>query len=263
VNNQPHRTTVTRTDNHFKFGRPERVALPLPPIDSNLDISADGRFVAQAMFFRAATILDRQTGKTLTLGPQQDVRHVALHPDGSLLAAFCWGGKGFRLWDTATGKLLHAHDQGHVVNGRFTPDGKHLLTRSGGVPDIELWSVPDCKLVRKLGPHAEFDVSPDGRILAAAEGRGKVRLMQIDTGEVIARFDVPDDDYLADIRFSPDGRYLFGMSVERTKHHVWDLWKLRGQLGVLNLDWESTPPPEALVDRTPLTVDIAPAAKID
>jgi hypothetical protein len=63
-----------------------------------------------------------------------------------------------------------------------------------------------------------------------------VRLNRIDNGELIARFDAPGDDYLAEINFSPDGRYLFGINIEPTKHHVCDLWKLRRQFRELKLD---------------------------
>ena len=117
--------------------------------------------------------------------------------------------------------------------------------------------MPDCKVVRKFGPWADFAVSPDSRYLAAAEPGGKVRLNRIDNGELIARFDAPGEDYLANINFSPDGRCIFGINIERTKHHVWDLWKLRRQLRELKLDWETTPVPEAAAVREPIVVEIA------
>ena len=255
INNQPHRWPITRDGNRFKIGRPER--LDLPAIwGSNLDISADGRFVCQSLF-AGSIVLDRQTGKTTRLQPQQDVRTTAVHPNGSLIATFSWNANGFRLWETATGKLIHADDQGAVVNGKFTPDGKYLITKASGIPDILLWSVPDCKLVRKLGSHAAFAISPDSRYIAAAEAAGKVRLHRIDNGDLIARFDAPGEDYLFDIYFSPEGRYLFGMNLDRTKYHVWDLWKLRRQLRELKLDWETTAVPAAAAVREPIVVEIA------
>jgi WD40 repeat protein/tRNA A-37 threonylcarbamoyl transferase component Bud32 len=255
IKNKPHCWPITTAGNRFKIGQAEQ--LNLPAMYSNLDICADGRFVAQAMYYNGSVLLDRQTGKTILLQPQQDVRGVAVHPNGSSVASFSFSAKGFRLWETKAGKLLHANDQGNAVVGQFTPDGKYLITSAGGIPDIQLWSVPDCKLVRKLGSYAQFAISPDSRYVAAAENAGKVRLNRIDNGELIARFDAPGEDYLADINFSPDGRYLFGMNAERTKHHVWDLWKLRRQLAELKLDWETTPAPEAAAVREPIVVEIA------
>jgi hypothetical protein len=173
------------------------------------------------------------------------------------VASFSWNAKGFRVWESETGKLIHAHDQGTVGGGQFTPDGKYLVTRAFGIPDILLWSVPDCKVIRSLGSEAEFAISADSRYIVAAERGGKVRLNRIDNGDLIARFDAPGEDYLLDISFSPDGRYLFGVNLERTKHHVWDLWKLRRQLAELKLDWETTPAPEAGAAREPIVVEIA------
>ncbi len=218
-NEQPHRWPVTAVGNNLKFGEPE--PLKLPAVPSNLDVSADGRFVVQSLFDDGSILLDRQTGTSVRFQPQQDVRHVAIHPSGLWVASFSWNVKGFRLWEAASGKLVHAHDQGTTGRGRFTPDGKYLITTAADVQDILLWSVPECRLIRTLGPNAEFAVSPDSRYMAAAEGSGKVRLSAIADGEVLARFDVPGEDYLADIHFSPDGQVLFGLNLERTKVHVW------------------------------------------
>ena len=72
----------------------------------------------------------------------------------------------------------------------------------------------------------------------------------------LARFDAPGQDYLIDLAYSPDGRYLLGMNTERTRHHVWDLWKLRRQLRELKLDWEDDPPPNDEEKVVPITVKI-------
>jgi WD40 repeat protein/tRNA A-37 threonylcarbamoyl transferase component Bud32 len=262
INNQPHRWPITREGNRFQIGQPER--LNLPQFYTCLGISPDGRLVAQPTP-GGAILLDRESGKTTLLQPQQDVRGVAVHPNGSLVASFGWSTPGFRLWETKSGKLIHAHNEGYGRGGQFTPDGKHLITADwcgdpGAPAMLSLWSVPDCKLVRKLGSSAGFAISPDSRCIAAAESGGKVRLNRIDNGEMIARFDAPGDDYLADIYFSPDGRYLLGANLDQNKHHVWDLWELRRQLRELKLDWETTPVPVADAKPTPITVEIVEAA---
>jgi WD40 repeat protein/tRNA A-37 threonylcarbamoyl transferase component Bud32 len=259
ISNQLHCWPITREGNRFKIGPPERLNLPIR--FSNMDLSPDGRFVSQATYNAGAVVLDRQIGKTTLLQPQRDVRNVAVHPNGSLVASFSWNAKGFRVWQADSGKLVHANDQGEVVIGVFTPDGKYLITRAVGIPELQLWSVPDIKLVRTLGARGVgFAISPDSRYVAAAEEDGKVRLSRIDTGAMIARFDTPGEDYLADIYFSPDGRYLFGMNIERTKHHVWDLWMLRRLLREVKLDWETTPVPEPAAEQAPIVLEIAEAA---
>ena len=257
INDQPHRWPITTKGGHFTISQPERLDLPAIR-GSSLNINSDGRFVALSMFAGSA-VLDRQTGRTTPLQPQQDVRYTAVSPNGSLAASFGWSVPGFRLWDLASGKLIQAHDEG-TVEGKFTPDGKYLITKPNGIPDILLWSVPDCKLVRTLGISAGFAISPDSRYIAAAEANGKVRLNRIDNGEMIARFDAPNEEYLADINLSPDGRYLVGLNLDRTKYHVWDLWKLRRQLRELKLDWETTPAPVADASPTPMSVEVVAAS---
>jgi WD40 repeat protein/tRNA A-37 threonylcarbamoyl transferase component Bud32 len=257
IDRQPHRWPITAAGNHYKIGEPER--LDLPQRYTTLQVSPDGRLVAEPIP-GGSIVLDRQTGKTTRFQKQEDVRGVSFHPNGSLIASFSWNEKGFRVWDTTTGKPTFDHDQG-ARRGQFTPDGKYLITSAWGNLDILCWSVPDFKVVRKLGTFALFAISPDSRYMAAAEETGKVRLTRIDNGELIARFDAPGDDYLANISFSPDGRYLFGPNVERNKVHVWDLWKLRRQLAELKLDWETTPAPEAVTLRDPIVVEIADKTK--
>ena len=210
--------------------------------------------------FAGSVVLDRRTGKIIPLQPQQDVRSDAVSPNGSLVASFSWNANGFRLWELPSGKLIHAQDEGTVVSGNFTPDSKYLITRANGIPVIQLWSVPDCKLIRSLGSSAGFAISPDSRYIAAVEAAGSVRLNRIDTGEMIARFDAPGEECLVDIYYSPDGRDLFGMNLDRTKYHAWDLWKLRHQLRDLKLDWETTPAPATDVSARPISVEIVKAS---
>src|SRR5439155_18930828 len=104
----------------------------------------------------------------------------------------------------------------------------------------------------------KFDISPDGKYIAVAEHNGKVRLTRMADGALLARFDAPGEDYVQLATFSPDGRYLVGMSVDRDKQHVWDLWKLRRRLAEMKLDWEPTAAPDPVAVAEPLVVEIAP-----
>jgi WD40 repeat protein/tRNA A-37 threonylcarbamoyl transferase component Bud32 len=260
IKNQPHRWQITREGDRYKIAAPER--LNMPAQYTCLNISPDGRFIAQPMGNAGSIVLDRKTAKSTSLQPQYDVRCAIVHPQGLYAASFGWSTKGFRFWDLATGRLINASDQGTMGSGKFTSDGRYLVTRAVGISDILLWSVPDCKVVRHLGTEAEFAISGDSRYLAAAEPGGKVRLNRIDTGEMIARFDVPGEEYIVLVYFSPDGHYLVGANIGGTKQHIWDLWKLRRQLGELHLDWETTPVPAADANPVPITVEIAEAAKM-
>jgi len=88
----------------------ERLTVPVQetPITS-LAVSADGATIAAAGLRGAVTIIDRETGRTLStlVGPGLPVWSLAFHPDGRTLVT---GGADriLRKWDVATGQPLSA-----------------------------------------------------------------------------------------------------------------------------------------------------------
>jgi hypothetical protein len=118
---------------------------------------------------------------------------VACSPDGRLAAT---GGKAVKLWDLATGKLLHAlaplpdgPEEHEAV--AFSPDGK--LLAAGGDPsaDVRLWEVAGGRPLRTFADrwvvektHA-LAFSPDGRRLVTGGDRRLLRLWDVATGRVV------------------------------------------------------------------------------
>jgi WD40 repeat protein len=250
---RPYRWSVKVKGDRYEIGKPEPIDFPRA---AGLAVSVDGRFLAGGGSQNSA-VLDRRTGKSLTLSRQHDVRVVAIHPKQPWVASFGFSSEGFRICDANTGEELHAAGKGGCGFGRFTPDGKYLIVRSNEEPGLAVWSMPDCKFVRYLGTPGAFAVSPDSRHVATAEFNGKVRLTRIADGALVARFDAPAEEYIADATFSADGRYLIGLNVDRNRQHIWDLWTIRRRLAEMKLDWEKEPPPDAPARSTPLQVKIA------
>jgi WD40 repeat protein/tRNA A-37 threonylcarbamoyl transferase component Bud32 len=248
----PVRWPVTAEGNRLRIGPSESIDLARGIC---IDVSSDGRFVVQAAYNNGSAVLDRQTGRITHLQPQQSVSLVAIHPDGSLVASFGWDVGGLRLWNRANGKLVEVRDMEGQGGGRFTPDGRYLVTMSAG-PHLQLWSIPACTPVRKLGPRGGYAISPDGRYLAVAETDGKVRITRIDDGTTVARFDAPGEEYIDHVTFSRDGRYLIGTKNDRVHQHVWDLWQMRRRLAEMKLDYEPEPAPEPIDPRESITVEI-------
>jgi len=96
------------------------------------------------------------------------------------------------------------HD-GPVTFVASSSDGTRLLTKTSGTARI--WAIDSARVIRdvKLDNAAGTVMSPDGRLLATAEFAG-LRLLDIGTGDVVARFAIPNP--VRALAFSPDGRRL-------------------------------------------------------
>lgn len=97
----------------------------------------------------------------------------------------------------------------------FTPDGKKIVT-AGWDASVRVW---DVELSRELfvfkgnspdesfGNIVKLDVSPDGKIIAAASERGKIYLFNLADGSTIRKIDAASNKISA-VAFSPDGTTL-------------------------------------------------------
>lgn len=97
-----------------------------------------------------------------------NVETVAFAPDGTSFATGCRN--RLRLWETATGKLLHEMRGGNasLTSAAFSPDGKTLATiDSAGL--LVLWDPATSERIRSTAAHAGTSLcvnfSPDGQRL--------------------------------------------------------------------------------------------------
>ena len=77
---------------------------------------------------QTAKILDRKSGKTMSVDAGGDQPSLIFSPDGSLLATGGYG-TAVRLWSVADGQLVRQVNVGPVVGGltpEFSPDGQVL-----------------------------------------------------------------------------------------------------------------------------------------
>src|SRR5271166_4885864 len=143
-----------------------------------------------------ANVVTRQVVHTLP--PQQEpVNAVAFSPDGKLLAIGTgdWRTENpgeVELWDPASGKHISNawHSPRDVKALAFAPDGKRLAIAhaaartAGGAGAVAivgvLTSAPGGSLSCPTGATAR-GLSPDGRIVAAGQWNGKIRLWDADT----------------------------------------------------------------------------------
>ena len=175
--------------------------------------SPDGKRVAAACDNGFVLVRDAETGKAIvTLGRRQDgpLTAVAFSPDGKLLAA---GGadKSVSLWDVATGKEVRSFG-GHAVNVttvQFSPDGRTLLTASGGtvyLSDVAAGTDLFRFEAGTEGAHAAA-FSPNGKLIVAAGPEGQLRGWQATTGQGPWSIMTTKKGVNA-VAFSPDGETL-------------------------------------------------------
>jgi len=148
---------------------------------------------------------------------------VRFSPDGRRLYSAGWDAYvdsdgSIRAWDTDTGEPVAAFGGKDrcAFSIRVFPDGRRILT-TGGERDQEwlggdlcVWSSDTGALLRTYkGPFRRADLSPDGRLAAAADQDGKLTLLDLQTGRRV--FESPGlEGGFFDVApaFSPDGRLL-------------------------------------------------------
>jgi hypothetical protein len=191
--------------------------------------------------------------QSIAAGPVVD---VALSPDGRLVAAA--RGQVAYVWDAGTGRELlrlapkpdgQADDgspkftAGHanaISAVRFSPNNQALLT-SGADESVRMWDLKSGKQLRcyeraedaqfALGAYDAFDISPDGRWIAATRyAPSQVVIWDALTGKVARSIDYKhclafpyggNACTLASLDFSPDSKSLLTAGFDRTAR-LWD-----------------------------------------
>jgi WD40 repeat protein len=248
------------------------------PDENLVGFSADGHLLlAGDNYLR---IWNPKSGKedariTFTFGKPSSFNFV-ISPDGKTAAVMPYLVKEIRLFDVASGKLIsHIPQPCDVRYVVFAPDGKTLISSSGGV---RLWDVKTGKELwrlrlqfpekaplpvhDKLGSHYwendhRLAFSPDGKTLAVGLKDSSVHLCNAATGVEIRRLFRPVSwCRIPCTAFSPDGHYLAAHAFEKfaepricMNRFVIRLWDVRSGELVREFKQPIPPPP---YEKTPI-----------
>jgi WD40 repeat protein len=230
-----------------RLGPPEplaRIGWPLSNVYNGLAASPDGRLAGACAPGRPGALLldpDRPRRRTW-LVPHEEIRDLAISPDGRWAATAGWGvvpdSRRVKVWDVTAGRLLASLDVGYARvaisrDGRLLGvggSGLYLFLRAGSwdtVAEVSHGAAIGCM---PLAFH------PGGRVAAVLEDAsgGPVRLIEVETGRVLAALEPPESARTYALAFSPDGRYL-AVSQYDQRVHIWDLARIRRRLDELGL----------------------------
>jgi serine/threonine protein kinase/WD40 repeat protein len=244
---------------HKSEGRVTVVKAPQSIFDriktnSNCSASADGTVIAMAISFTnsgTAVLRQAKPGREVRqriAGPQADVRHVAVSPNGKWVAAGCFSPAAEKLtnakvWDASTGTLQATLPVSEGVWVWFSPQGTWLATLSRTDAECRLWRTGTWHAGPRFQGASEIAFSPDERILAVGSRTGQIRLCETATGKEFAIVPAAAGAPAYPRAFSPDGTLLYA-KIEWDKNvHVWDLRQIREGLRELGLDqgWPDFP----------------------
>jgi WD40 repeat protein len=201
-----------------------------------LSLSADGKLLASGDDGREVVLWDRISGKEVRRWKLDSWAYaLALSPDGKRLLAgervplvFDSGRQaGIKLWDTATGTVVHdlakvlPKDQ-HFGSAAFSADGKVLAVgrggEVGGSPGKITFIDPSTgkKTVELTPGHldglTDLVFHPDGKHLASSGRDTVVRIWSTPEGKLVKELGNPRGgqfkDWVHAVAFSADGHWL-------------------------------------------------------
>jgi eukaryotic-like serine/threonine-protein kinase len=237
-----------------RIGPPEL----LPFSTQCVALGGGGRLFAVTRPDGAAVLDVEKPGVTVSLGPQFDVRYLAVSPDGHWAATVSHhGSDGLKVWSLPAGRLVKQFPNSVASWPHFSPDGRWLMTNLNLAESCRLWSVGDWR----AGPRSEgigLGFSPDGRLLVVGLIGSVVRLIETQSGRVVANLEAPHPFYASGATFSADGARLILPSAPSRATYVWDLRAVRSELAAMGLDWKWPPFAESnsASDRAPLRVSV-------
>lgn len=201
-------------------GLAEAIA-PVNSLDNSTPVKVDSGKISPSSRLRnrqlspAIAVNDIKLSNTLT-GHSQDVRSVAVSPDGRAIASGSFDGT-IKIWNLETGALIRTltghSDAGEMVSSvAIAPNGTLLASSSNGYGGtIKIWNLATGELLYTIAGTSlgisSIAISPDSQLLASGSEEGDIYLWNLESGEAIGTFSGHLGTVFS-VVFSPDGQTL-------------------------------------------------------
>jgi WD40 repeat protein len=206
-----------------------------------------GRHLATIREEAAYVIALDEASQPVRLTGHADMSRIAISPDGRWVATGTWHGLGVVMWDAKTGrKVWDLFPEAASATVAFSPDGKSLVSGANNI--YRIWQLGTWEH-RDLPASFPYLIafSDDGETMAISHSPSAVRLLNPNTGQILAELEASNPQMMSWLRISPDGSRL---AVACGTHviQLWDLQRIRQQLSTMGLDWNARPYPPAGAD---------------
>jgi eukaryotic-like serine/threonine-protein kinase len=212
-------------------------------INRGLASSRSGRLIGAILpTHPGAMLLDPEHPWRRTwVTPRERLLDLAISPDGRWVAVAMPGTSTERprvkVWDVANGKVVVEFPLG-PARLAFSPDGRWLGVGIEGRHQFfrtDTWRPgPEIEQGGE-GGYVPLTFDPDSRLAAYLDSKAlKVRLVEVETGHVLASLEAPESTQTSSLAFSPDGRFLAAAKSDQ-RVDVWDLSTIRRRLDAFHL----------------------------
>jgi len=181
--------------------------------------SPDSRFIATGGGSGWTRVWDAATGEEIHLLVIANVccsGIPAWSPDGSELAV-SEVSHNLQIYNTHSGKLLRGEpvesneNFDFSMSNEWSPDGSQILT-TGFTPNARIWDSETLELISTFPEHTTWELasvwSPNGQRIASPDFSGVVKIWDAQTATELLSFDVPYNEYVYSVSWSPDGKWV-------------------------------------------------------